>query len=183
MTLSWNVFLLTSARPCRSVGESLTAWRFPVTSTTHVPLAESDPVHPPGTRSIGKAPADQILKVTLLLQPRSERKNFIHEKHEALLKGKYARLTREELEKEYGADPRALEEVESFAEAHHLAMISPEPGQRTVVLEGTSANFECRFWRAADKANLSDRHLLRPSWTGASPRKPRWPRRCRPRTQ
>jgi kumamolisin len=116
-----------------------------VTSTTHVPLAESDPVHPHGARSIGKAPADQILKVTLLLQPRSERKNFIHEKHEALLKGKYVRLTREELEKEYGADPRALEEVESFAESHHLALISPEPGQRTVVLEGTSANLSAAF--------------------------------------
>jgi kumamolisin len=99
----------------------------------------------PGSRPIGKANPAERLEATLLLRRRAAEE----------LKGRVRRLgageksaghmRREDFARQYGADPRDLDAVRKFAQAHGLAVAQEDAARRTVILAGTVAQFNDAF--------------------------------------
>jgi kumamolisin len=54
-------------------------------------------------------------------------------------------LSREELERHYGADPQDIKQVADFARAHGLVVVQSSAARRSVLLAGTAAEFEAAF--------------------------------------
>src|SRR5689334_12472786 len=50
------------------------------------------------------------------------------------------RVSRAEFAERYGADPAAIENLETFASDHGLDVVSADPARRSVVLAGTLAD-------------------------------------------
>ncbi len=91
-----------------------------------------------GARKIGRIDPQQKLQVSVILR----RRNPLPEKD---WHGEY--LTREEFAKSYGADPADIKRVHEFAREFGLQVVPTENeiGRRTVLLEGTAAQFEKAF--------------------------------------
>ena len=110
----------------------------------YVPLVGSERAPLPGTREAGKVPPDHPLEVTLRLRSRSPKKDFLDiERGSVLLQRK--KLAREEFAKTYGADPRDIEKIKTFAHEHRLKVTDVDLARRTVVLAGTSASLGTAF--------------------------------------
>lgn len=60
-------------------------------------------------------------------------------------RSKGPRLTREEFEKQHGADPKELEEVAAFAKSHGLKVLQTLPARRSVVIQGTPSALNKAF--------------------------------------
>ena len=56
-----------------------------------------------------------------------------------------AYMSRDELARSYGADPKDIQKVEEFAKANGLRVVSADAGQRTVLLSGTAAAYNKAF--------------------------------------
>jgi kumamolisin len=54
-------------------------------------------------------------------------------------------LSREELDQHYGADPHDIKQVADFARAHGLVVVHSSVAQRSVLLAGTTTEFEAAF--------------------------------------
>jgi kumamolisin len=110
-----------------------------------IPLTGSARPLPPGARLAGPAPDGQTLEVTLVLSPPASRQTAVQRLAAEQWTENRALLTRNDLEKTYGADPRALKTIESFAESNHLKIVRADLGRRSVILSGTSKNLSAAF--------------------------------------
>jgi amino acid transporter len=54
-------------------------------------------------------------------------------------------LTRDEMEKQHGADPASIRRIETFARKHGLSVVEASAARRTVVLSGTVAAMNAAF--------------------------------------
>jgi kumamolisin len=54
-------------------------------------------------------------------------------------------LSREEFDRQFGADSADIAAVKGFAAAHGLSVVQEDAGRRTVVLSGTVAQFNAAF--------------------------------------
>jgi len=54
-------------------------------------------------------------------------------------------LTRDQLEKQHGADPASIRQIEAFAQEHGLSVVEASAARRTVVLSGTVAAMNRAF--------------------------------------
>jgi kumamolisin len=85
----------------------------------------------PGARAVGAVPGDERAEVTVLVRRKPGT--------EALPSPGVVteRLSREEFDARYGADPADIERVREFAAAHQLAVVEASTAKRSVVLSGT----------------------------------------------
>ncbi len=102
-----------------------------------VPGSEREPL--PGSRAVGGAPADERLEVTVLVRRKPGAKalpapGLVTE-----------RLSREEFDARYGADPADIQRVEDFAAAHELDVVEASTARRSVVLSGTVEQMSAAF--------------------------------------
>lgn len=108
-----------------------------------LPGSERQPVA--GAKAIGAVDPTERLEVTVLL-----RRNNVGELADRVRKishrdGPRQHLSREQFEKEFGADAADLSAVRDFASRHGLAVVQAHAGRRTVVLSGTVAQFSEAF--------------------------------------
>ena len=105
--------------------------------------SERQPMH--GAKAVGKADPTERLEVSVLLRRRNA--DALAERVSRLARrGRtVGHLSREEFDKQYGADPADVAAVKRFAAAHGLSVVQEHPGRRTVVLSGTVAQFNDAF--------------------------------------
>jgi len=105
-----------------------------------VPGSEREPMH--GATEAGSLDPNEVMQVTLVLRRRSS-----GHKHASLdeLVARGERISREEYEARYGADPADVQQVEAFAGAHGLALAQVNLAAKTVILTGRCADFAKAF--------------------------------------
>lgn len=109
---------------------------------TPTQLAGSWRPPPSGSRIVGPADANKRIRVTLYLRRGSARSRFpAIDRRAALPPGKRRALTREQFAKAHGARETDLKKIRAFAAQHHLTVVEERPSQRSVVIEGTVADF------------------------------------------
>lgn len=109
------------------------------------PLEGSDRGPLAGARDVGPANREERLQVSVLLRRRNaaELTNRVRRLHAG---DKTAGgLSRGDFAASYGADPADAAAVASFTQAHALTVVSEDLARRTVVLQGTVAQFEEAF--------------------------------------
>jgi kumamolisin len=102
-----------------------------------VPGSEREPL--PGSRAVGDAPADEPIEVTVLVRRKQGTEDlpspgFVTE-----------RLSREEFDARYGADPADIQHVRDFADAYGLEVVEASTARRSVVLSGTVEQMSAAF--------------------------------------
>src|SRR5450631_2027820 len=108
----------------------------------YVKLRGSDRKVKPGATQTGTLDPNELMAVTLVLRPRA-----LGPKQASLDKviASGQRLSRDEYESRYGADPADIHKVAAFASANKLAVASVNVASRTVTLSGTAADFAKAF--------------------------------------
>ena len=109
------------------------------------PLKGSERQPLPGAKSVGKADPAERLEVSVLLRRRSGTALTEHVKKLASREKSDRHLSREEFERQFGADNADMAAVKKFAGAQGLAVVQEHAGRRTVVLSGTVAQFNAAF--------------------------------------
>ena len=104
-----------------------------------VPGSGREPMR--GATQSGSLDPNAPMQVTLMLRPRPGKK----QPSLAQLVARGERLTRDEYEARYGADPADVHQVEVFASAHGLALAQVNLAARTVALTGNCAAFAKAF--------------------------------------
>jgi len=105
-----------------------------------LPGSERKPM--PGASKSGTLDPSELMHVTVVLRPRSGGKKQ-PSLEQLIAKGE--RLTREEYEARYGADPADIAQVAAFASQQGLAVAQVNPAARSVVLTGRCADFASAF--------------------------------------
>jgi kumamolisin len=105
-----------------------------------VPGSERQPM--PGATQSGAVDPNEVMQVTLVLRPRQSSQKQMP-LAELIARGQ--RLTREQYQAQYGADPADVRSVQDFASSFGLAVSGVDLGARTVALTGTAANFSKAF--------------------------------------
>ena len=90
--------------------------------------------------SIGRAPANELMTVTVKLRSKADKEAHA----EVRTHGRKA-VRREDFGATYGADPATLEKVEDYAKARGLTVVESSVSKRRVVLHGQVADFEAAF--------------------------------------
>ena len=108
-----------------------------------LPGSERQPL--PGAKAVGKADPTERLEASVLLRRRDGGALTEHVKQLARREGKAKRLSREEFDQQFGANPADVAAVKKFADAHGLAVVQEHTGRRTVVLSGTVSQFNAAF--------------------------------------
>ena len=118
-----------------------------------VPGSEREPL--PGSRAVGGAPADERIEVTVLVRRKPGA--------EALPSPGLVteRLSREEFDARYGADPADIQRVEDFAAAHGLDVVEASTARRSVVLSGTVEQMSAAFGVDLRQYELPDAETYR----------------------
>ncbi len=108
------------------------------TSGKRVVLARSERKAPSGAKDLGPTPQDQVLSVSLTVR----RKSPLSLKD---LKG--ARISRDEFNQKYAADPADFNQLRQFAHTHGLSVdeSASSLARRTIVFRGTVQNLESAF--------------------------------------
>ncbi|MFI5090600.1 MAG: protease pro-enzyme activation domain-containing protein [Terriglobales bacterium] len=98
-----------------------------------------------GAREVGPANPDERLEVSVRLRSRAGEKPALSA--EALAQPLETRklLTRDQLEKQHGADPASIRQIEAFAREHGLSVVEASAARKTVVLSGTVATMNAAF--------------------------------------
>ena len=109
------------------------------------PLKGSERQPLPGAKSVGKADPAERLEVSVLLRRRSGTALTEHVKKLTSREKSDRHLSREEFERQFGADNADMAAVKKFAGAQGLAVVQEHAGRRTVVLSGTVAQFNAAF--------------------------------------
>jgi kumamolisin len=107
---------------------------------TKVPGSERQPM--PGASKMGAPDPNELMHVSVVLRSRSGGK-----KQPALDKliAQGERLTREEYQARYGADPADVAQVAAFASQHGLTVAQVNSAARTMLLTGRTADFSQAF--------------------------------------
>ena len=94
-----------------------------------------------GTKA-GSLDPNEVMRVTLVVRPRASgpKQEFLDK-----LIASGERLSREEYEARYGADPGDVQQVEAFAAAHALAVAQVNLAARTVTLTGIVWNRDTKW--------------------------------------
>ena len=111
----------------------------------HNPLRGSERQPLPGARSVGKADPAERLEVSLLLRRRGAAALKEHVARLADRQRGAGHLSRQEFERQFGADTADIAAVRNFAHGHGLSIVQEHAGRRTIVLSGTVAQFNDAF--------------------------------------
>src|SRR5215472_7681161 len=97
-----------------------------------LPGSERQPVS--GATKTGSCNPNDQVQVTVVLRRRPSSQKL---PSPAELSARGERLTRDEFEARYGADPKDIQRVEKFAQSHGLTVSQVNAAAATVVLSGT----------------------------------------------
>jgi kumamolisin len=106
---------------------------------TRLPGSEREPMA--GAKQAGALDPNEVMQVSVVLRPRASAKQGSLDK----LVASGERLSREQYEAQYGADPADVQKVAAFAAAHGLAVAHVNLAARTVVLTGRCVDFAEAF--------------------------------------
>lgn len=112
--------------------------RVPVPGSEKQPVADAE--------KIGEVHPDERVEVTVRVRSRAE--GALQERVQALSERPAQAgepLSREAFAERYGADPAQLAEIETFARANDLAVVSASVARRSVVLAGSSSKISSAF--------------------------------------
>jgi kumamolisin len=112
----------------------------PIDNYVAVPGSERKPVA--GAKKTGAPNPDETIEVTVVIRGRAA---TVGEVTAEELVARGIRVSREEYESQYGADPGDIEKVKAFATAMRLNVVGVDPAARTVVLSGTSLALSAAF--------------------------------------
>jgi len=115
------------------------------TPKKQLPLAGSARTPLEGAREVGPASPNEIVDVTIRLRARSGKRSFVDADEFAKPIKNRKIFSREDFEKQYGADPADVARVVSFARQHDLTVKETSAARRTVVLSGTAAAMNKAF--------------------------------------
>ena len=109
------------------------------------PLSGSERTPLPGAHDLGDADPNERLEVSVLLRRRAA--DELKSQVDQLRAGDKSagHLSREGFASRYGADPADVTAVETFAQAHGLAVVASDLARRTVVLSGIVRQFNQAF--------------------------------------
>src|ERR1700751_2282957 len=121
---------------------------------TKVPGSERQPM--PGASKTGTPDPNELMHVSIVLRPRSGGK-----KQPGLDKliAKGERLTREEDQARYGADPADIAQVAAFASQHGLTVAQVNSAARTMLLTGRTADFSQAFQGQFEQCQYKGREI------------------------
>jgi kumamolisin len=115
-------------------------------STNRVALAGSERKPLKGAREAGLLAQDERIQVSIIVRPK---KSYGTPESTGVLSAvrpdKRQYLSREEFEKEYGADPGDVKKIEAFAQEYNLTIVQESLARRTVVVSGTIAQLSEAF--------------------------------------
>jgi len=115
-------------------------------NSNRVPLKGSERRALPGARVLGPADSSERLEVSVIVRRRDAAAFASRVTSLASAeRPRAAHLSRADYAKAHGADPKDLEAVRSFAQAHGLAVVQAHAARRTVVLSGTVDAFCAAF--------------------------------------
>ncbi|MFZ3211944.1 MAG: S53 family peptidase [Terriglobales bacterium] len=115
------------------------------TGKQHVALVGSERSPMAGAREVGPANPDERLEVSIRLRSRAGKKPPLTAEALAQPLEQRKLLTRDQLEKQHGADPASIGQIEAFAREHGLSVVEASAARRTVVLSGTVATMNAAF--------------------------------------
>ena len=101
-----------------------------------IPLPGSKRVPMANAKVVGEPSADEWVKVTVRIRPCQAKSSIIRDLN-AKPPSKRQYLSRNELEREYGADLEDVDKIKSFAEENGLEIIEVKPGGRNIRIVGT----------------------------------------------
>lgn len=109
------------------------------------PLKGSERQPMSGAQSVGKADPAERLEVTVLVRRRAG--DSLQQRVKKLASGDRsgAHIKREDFAQQYGADPKDIEAIKTFAGRHGLAVVQEDASRRTVILSGTVAQLGGAF--------------------------------------
>ena len=111
----------------------------------HRPLRGSEREALPGARSLGKADPKERFEVSILLKRQSGAVLGDHAARLARGERPERPITREEFARRFGAHPEHLAAIRKFASAYGLTVVREHAARRTVVLSGTTEQFNKAF--------------------------------------
>ncbi len=113
-------------------------------SRNTVPLAGSERKPVRGARVKGPVDGDETIEIRITLKAQASlQKKFEELASQPIAQRQY--LTREELEKDYGAGEAPIARVEAFARAYNLAVSSIDPAQHAIRLTGSVRDLSQAF--------------------------------------
>lgn len=101
-----------------------------------IPLPGSKRVPMANAKVVGEPSADEWVKVTVRIRPCQAKSSIIRDLN-AKPPSKRQYLSRNGLEREYGADLEDVDKIKSFAEENGLEIIEVKPGGRNIRIVGT----------------------------------------------
>ncbi len=104
--------------------------------TAKIPLANSRKELPTGSTVLGVPRGEELIQVTVVVRRRTPMEAPTASSQ---------RLSREDLARLYGADPADIQNVEQFAIAEGLRVVSSSLARRSILLEGTIAAMQQAF--------------------------------------
>ncbi len=113
------------------------------TSTKMVELPNSFHQLPTGSKAIRRTSGQRWVELTLGVRRKKQLPDL--SKLDNKLPAARTYMTRDQLESEYGADPKAVAAIEAFAKAHKLVVTRNEPTSARIGVAGTVGGCELRF--------------------------------------
>jgi kumamolisin len=98
---------------------------------------------PPGSVAKRRTNPNRWLELTVAVRRRKQLPDL--SALDAKRPGERTYMTRDQLRKDYGSDPAAIEAIEKFAAAHHLVVTRNEPASARLGLGGTVADISDAF--------------------------------------
>ncbi|HVE05710.1 MAG TPA: S53 family peptidase [Paraburkholderia sp.] len=109
------------------------------------PLPGSERTVVEGSKLVGRCDPAEHIEVVVLLRRRDEQQfEQLVRRIESGAAGA-APISREELERRFGAEPADIAKLKGFASQHGLAVVRDDAAARSVVLSGTVAQFQAAF--------------------------------------
>jgi kumamolisin len=99
----------------------------------------------PGAKAVGKADPSERLEVSVLLRRGNADALKARVKKLANREAAGSHQSREEFERQFGAESADMNAVRKFAATHGLSVVQEHAGRRTMVLSGTVAQFNTAF--------------------------------------
>ncbi len=114
--------------------------------TKRVPVPGSERSAPRGADRVGDVRPDERVRVSVILRPRRSLRGLQSSSaFKAVPPRDRQYLSREELARDYGADPRDVRKIEAFAHEHNLTVMEVSLPRRAIVLSGSVAQLSAAF--------------------------------------
>ena len=104
------------------------------------PVKGTEHNHPPGHKALNPTAGNEPVTATVILRRRVNGPKLRElDEFSPQSKTPPKKISRSEFAADYGADPKEMEQVASFAKSHGLEVVESHPGRRSVVVRGSAS--------------------------------------------